>query len=339
MRLYMNNELISIIVPIYNTEAYLEKCINSIINQTYKDLEIILVNDGSPDNSLKICEKYANIDKRIKIIDKENGGLSSARNAGLEIATGKYIGFVDSDDYIENDMFETLYSLIKSEEADISMVSYKEYRNNLVTRITGEDNKIITFNKLEALKKLLINIEIENYVWNKLFKSELFKEIRFPDGENYEDIVTTIKLFGKANKLIYKKTPKYNYIKRNNSIVNSFNYKAIKDYYTATVERYNYLLEKAKEIQDYNALAFISNMIIVYRIAVTKDVKELYRDFMNEFNLFNDLVQKYSKTIFENIGNYKRVILSIILWDLEYGKEVVKTFEEARMKKMIDESK
>ena len=127
------NNLISIIVPIYNVEKYLKKCIDSIINQTYKNLEIILVDDGSPDNCGKICDEYAKKDNRIKVIHKENGGVSSARNVGVENATGEYIGFVDSDDYIEKDMYEVLINNLKKENADISIISnYEVYKNKII---------------------------------------------------------------------------------------------------------------------------------------------------------------------------------------------------------------
>lgn len=120
----MKEDLISIIVPVYKVENYLSKCLDSMICQTYKNIEIILVDDGSPDNSGKICDDYAKKDSRIKVIHKENGGLSDARNAGLKIATGKYIGFVDSDDYISVEMYEKLYNQAKKEDADIACCNY-----------------------------------------------------------------------------------------------------------------------------------------------------------------------------------------------------------------------
>ena len=130
----MENKLISIIVPVYKVENYLNKCIDSILNQTYKNLEIILVDDGSPDNCGKICDEYAKKDNRIKVIHKENGGLSDARNVALDIAKGEYIGFVDSDDFIEKDMYETLYNLVENYSADISSVSfYKVINGKIIT--------------------------------------------------------------------------------------------------------------------------------------------------------------------------------------------------------------
>ncbi len=141
-------ELISIIVPVYNVEQYLEKCVKSIIRQTYKNIEIILIDDGATDSSGKICDKLKLKDNRIKVIHKENGGLSDARNAGLKVAKGEYIGFVDSDDYIKEDMFETLYNLNKKYNSEISIVSYYEICKDKLIAVR-ESDEVQQFNKIE----------------------------------------------------------------------------------------------------------------------------------------------------------------------------------------------
>ena len=223
------NDLISIIVPVYNIEKYLQKCIKSIINQTYKNIEIILVDDGSKDNSGKICDEFKQIDNRIKVIHKENGGLSDARNAGLKIAKGEYIGFVDSDDYIAQDMFETLYKLAKENNADISIVSFYEIYNGKVIGVR-DFKSLEEMDKIEAMKELLIDTKIQSYAWNKLFKKELFENIEFPTNKNFEDIATTLLLFEKANKVMLLEDPKYYYVRRDNSIIGTRNYKTYKDY-------------------------------------------------------------------------------------------------------------
>lgn len=236
----MEKALISIIVPIFNTELYLRKCIDSILNQTYQNLEIILVNDGSTDNSALICEQYAKKDKRIHFINCKNSGVAIARNIALDYAHGDYIGFVDSDDYIQPDMFETLYSLSKKESADISMVS-----NYIV-----EDNHIIEHNftqqieiydSISALKELLVDQKVQNYTWNKLYKSSIFNSIRFPVGKFYEDIDIMYHLFESCEKIVYYDIPKYYYVKRRNSIVNYRTYANCKDYFDVSVERYHYI--------------------------------------------------------------------------------------------------
>ena len=167
------SKLISVIVPVYNVEKYLEKCVSSIVNQTYKNLEIMLVDDGSTDSSGKMCDEFAKKDDRIKVIHKPNGGLSDARNSALKIAKGDYIGFVDSDDYIADDMFETLCDLMEDNNSDISIVSFYEIYNNKLIGVR-DSKELENMTKLEAMKELLIDSKIQSYAWNKLFKRELF---------------------------------------------------------------------------------------------------------------------------------------------------------------------
>lgn len=212
------NDIISIIVPIYNVDQYLDKCINSIINQTYKNIEIILIDDGSTDNSLTICNNYSKQDSRIKVIHKENGGLSDARNKGIEIAKGEYITFIDSDDYVDLDYVEILYNTITKYEADISISTHRIlFPNKTVDKYTFEE---YVSTKEEILDKLLYDDGIDTSAWGKLYKKFLFKDIRFPKGRLFEDAATTYKLIDNANKIAVYSKPTYNYVIRENSISN-----------------------------------------------------------------------------------------------------------------------
>ncbi|MGF3075657.1 glycosyltransferase family 2 protein [Facklamia sp. P12955] len=212
----MNHKLISIVIPVYNVENYLEKCVKSVLNQTYNKLEIILVNDGSTDRSKEICDELASSDKRIKIINKENGGLSDARNVGISNSTGEYIGFVDSDDWIEHNMYETLLDSIENNNTEIAICGiYREYKNE--TKVEDNDNKILT--SKQALKKLLIGDEIHDHAWSKLYRRSLFKNVRYPKGKVYEDIRTTYKLFLNSNKVSLANQPLYHYRQRKGSII------------------------------------------------------------------------------------------------------------------------
>ena len=186
---------ISIIVPFYNVEKYAPKCIESIINQTYTNLEIILVDDGSPDTCGKICDDYALKDGRIKVIHKKNAGLSDARNVGIKEATGKYIGFVDGDDYIEKDMYKYLYNLIKENNADISICGVEEVYEDGSIQDEKAKESIEILSKEDAIKELLLDKKVRSHAWDKLYKRELFENIEYPYGRKMEDIATTYKLF------------------------------------------------------------------------------------------------------------------------------------------------
>ena len=329
----MHKELISIIVPVYNVEKYVEKCINSIINQTYKNLQIILVDDGSKDNSGKICDEFKLKDNRIEVIHKNNGGLSDARNAGLKLAKGDYIGFVDSDDYIEADMYETLYNLIKKNNSDISIVSFYEMYNGKVIGVR-KSNELLEFSKIEAIKELLIDTRIQSYAWNKLFKKSLFENIEFPTNKNFEDIATTLLLFEKANKVTLLEEPKYYYLRRDDSIIGDRNFKTYKDYLDVIYDKYIYLDGKYQELDLYNCYNYIINMIWVYTIIVAFDLEEVYVFFEKQFDLFIKIINKYNNQIEGLLDYYNKAVLYMLMLDKNLCKPAVKalykTFKEKR---------
>lgn len=213
--------LISVIVPVYNVDKYLKRCLDSIISQTYKNLEIILVDDGSTDTSGEICDEYAKLDGRIKAIHKENGGLSSARNAGLDIMTGEYVTFVDSDDYVSNDYVNLMYSQICKHNADIAVVSFKMFFDGDCECIYDDVPTITVYNQKNAIRELLHIAKIKQSAWGKLYCSELYKTIRFPYGKLYEDLAVIYKIMLKANKTVYIDAPLYQYYIRENSIMQS----------------------------------------------------------------------------------------------------------------------
>ncbi|MEG1637879.1 MAG: glycosyltransferase, partial [Cellulosilyticaceae bacterium] len=215
------NPKISIIVPVYKVEQYLHKCIDSILAQTFTNFELILVDDGSPDQCGEICEEYARKDDRIVVIHKENGGLSSARNAGLDRAKGDYIGFVDSDDYIESDMYEILYnSCVKyqCEIANCSSIIYFPHKT-----VSNGEHQILIHTKEEAMKNMLLSKFYDEVVWVKLFKKDVIGDIRFPEGRIYEDTAFTYKVIDRCEKYCFVGEAKYHYIKREGSVMSSAN--------------------------------------------------------------------------------------------------------------------
>ncbi len=212
----MEKPLISVIVPVYKTEAYLEKCVNSIINQTYKNLEIILVDDGSPDRCGAMCDDFAHQDSRIRVFHKENGGQSSARNLGLDNMTGEYVGFVDSDDWIEPRMYENLYNLIEMNNAQIAACGLQcDYNNGKIVYFNDEyplKNDIEIFSKIDALRELTFTKKMTNSPCDKLFKRYIFDDIRMTEGTIYEDFEMMPGCVEKAEIIAYSPEPLYHYI-------------------------------------------------------------------------------------------------------------------------------
>lgn len=212
--------MISVIVPIYNVEKYLDKCVESIVNQTYRDLEIILVDDGSPDNCPAMCDEWAKKDDRIKVIHKENGGLSSARNAGLDVALGEFITFADSDDYLYNQSFEYMLNAIQEYEADIAMCSTVsiDHKGNLISK--NDLNRNAVYSAEEIVENFVIPLNTS--VWNKLFRSDCIANYRFPNGKVHgEDLVFITKLISAKTRLVTTDYIGYCYKKNPNSITNS----------------------------------------------------------------------------------------------------------------------
>lgn len=225
------NELVSIIIPIYNVEKYLKDCIDSVINQSYREIEIILVNDGSTDLSYEICLEYKKRDKRIKVINKPNGGLSTARNEGIERANGNYLVFIDSDDFVDNKMIETLMKAVKYYNAEIVCCNYDfvDENSNYIKKHKIRVKTNLEYTREEAQDLLLYSDYFRCYAWNKIYKKELFENVRYPDGKIYEDIYTTFRLFEKSKKIVFLKKSLYHYRVRINSITRNINKEKLYD--------------------------------------------------------------------------------------------------------------
>lgn len=278
-------ELVSIIVPVYNVENYLERCLSSIRKQTYINIEVLLINDGSTDNSGEICRKFCKEDHRFQLIEKKNGGLSSARNAGLELSIGSYVTFVDSDDSIAANYTERLYNLITMYQASfascgIFRTSKEEYQIN--------DIKVECFKSNDILDNLLID-KIPAHACYKLFKKELFDKLRFPIGKNFEDMYIAPVLYANSDKIVITNEKLYYYTDDNfNSISNNtskanFNKMCIAE---AFVDRYYFAKElKRNCLKDVLAIA-------------TKQVTDVYRvvgknNLPNNFLIvYNDFIRK-----------------------------------------------
>ncbi|MFT8342950.1 MAG: glycosyltransferase [Clostridium beijerinckii] len=303
-------DLISVIVPVYNVEKYLPQCIDSILNQTEKNLEIILVDDGSLDNSGKICDEFSKRDDRIIVIHKKNNGLSSARNAGLEIARGNYIGFVDSDDWLDKTMYEVLLKLLKENNSDISCCDFFKTANGNDS-IPHIDNEIInSYNNLESLNNFYNGLYTQTVVaWNKLYKRELFKDISYPIGKIHEDEGTTYKLYYKANKITYTNRPLYYYRITPNSITTSkFNKKRLDIIYVYD--------EKVKFIKNINNEEIYSKTLKWYLFKLINCYFECSNNIENNTEYLTLINQKVSETYKSYIQSNKKQLHWIILFSI-----------------------
>lgn len=253
--------MVSVIIPVYNVAQYFPECIESVIAQTYKDIEIILVDDGSTDNSGIICDEYAKKDNRIKVIHKPNGGLSSARNAGIDICTGEYITFIDSDDYIAGDMIEQLYIALYNTQSDISICNFK----SKLPLDKDYNLKIKTYSPKNAIKEILLEGNFCTSAWAKLYKTKLFSTVRYPEGLIYEDYATTYKLFDIASGIAHINTAKY-YYRYNPESITKANFKNNQlDYFTVSDKLISFLENKYPEYRKYAVAHAVRNAIAFMR--------------------------------------------------------------------------
>lgn len=235
---------ISVIVPVYKVEPYLDKCVSSIVNQTYKNLEIILVDDGSPDNCPAMCDAWAEKDSRIRVIHKTNGGLSDARNAGMTVATGELMAFVDSDDWIAPDMYEYLYQRLTEDNSDIAACGVQMvWENKTPSRMLTRDGNCV-LNQEEAMRAIIEESWLKQPVWYKLYKTDLIRDILFPMGKCHEDVFWSYQAVGSAKKVSVSDHVGYYYLQRGGSIMGAgYSLKRL-DAVEAKVQRCAYIQER-----------------------------------------------------------------------------------------------
>lgn len=302
-------DLISVIVPIYNVEKYIKKCIDSIVNQTYTNLEIILVDDGSTDQCGQVCDEYAKRDARIKVIHKENGGLSSSRNTGLEKMTGEFVCFIDSDDYIEKDMINFLLKDLKKNNSDISSCGkIIEYYNKVENKNNTEE---FVNNPKETLARMLTFNNFDNSFCDKLFKVELFKKEKFPIGSYYEDMAIMYKIVNKAKLISHINFLGYHYIMRENSITNEkFSIKQIDMLRYAEECRDNIIAWHTDLKEEANSFYNMNLTNVMLKIIKDTDRKKYKR----ELKVLNKKIIKDILPIIRNkLIPIKRKIVSVIL--------------------------
>lgn len=286
------NPLISVIVPIYDVEKYLARCVDSIVNQTYKNLEIILVDDGSPDRCPQMCDDYAEKDSRIKVVHKKNGGLSDARNAGMAVATGEYISFIDSDDYVSDDFFECLLDVMNKENSDIAECSVvKFYEDNRFDEFS-DDLSVKTYDTQDAMSALIAENPFHQHVWNKLYKIELVKDIPYAVGKLNEDEFWTYRVFGRANKVARINKTMYYYFQRSSSIMGvGYNIRRL-DALEGKANRQKYIENNFPELSTQAKIDLYGSCMFAYQSVLKfmsgadkKKALELIRKYRKMYNL------------------------------------------------------
>lgn len=273
---YEENKL-SVIIPIFNVEKYLPKCLESVINQTFKNMEIILIDDGATDDSGKICDQYGKCDKRIKVIHKKNEGTSCARNVGIDIATGKYISFLDSDDWIEPEMYETLIRLLEENNIEMACCGFKRIYEN--RSIVYGNTGIIKFYDIETAINSLIKEEgIRFELWNKVFYRDIIGDIRFKNNQVFEEVYFDRKILMRIKNVVYIDKPMHNYLMIREGNTNS-HFKNAKlgvfkelDDFIKELKEFG-LMDSAQRIEAYALHTAISLYLDACELETSKNIK------------------------------------------------------------------
>ena len=318
-------DLISVIINTYNAQNYIDKCIQSIISQTYKNIEIIIVNDGSTDNTLNICKKYK--DNRIKIIDQENKGLSLARNIGIENSNGKYLYFVDADDYVENDVLEYLYNQMKKYKvliATCDSVDIYDYQN----KVKNKAEKIEIVTDKQMIKDILFSKKRVGAIWNKLFDKTLFENIRF-ENRIINDVVVVYKLLLQAKKIVISNQIKYYYLRHNESITSNNKDERLIDFYEGSLERFYYIKNIYQNFLE-NEIGLCLIIIYIY-IQDKNKVNEFLKE-KDAITLFNKLFSL--KFFIRKIGIKNKLKILLFRISPKFYKFLYKNIKE-RIKKDV----
>lgn len=308
-----NNPLVSIIIPVYNVEKYLKKCLDSIVNQTYRNLEIIVVNDGSPDNSWRIIEKYQQEDTRIVYVKRQNGGLGAARNSGIEVSHGEFLCFVDSDDWISLEYVDRLLNVAITDNSDVVICNMQYiYSDGQVKPRTPKITKYEIINSEEALKREFIGDQYKFHAPNKFCKRDIFikNNIRFPEGKVYEDVMTTYKYFLYTDRVSLIPNELYFYLQsRDGSIMHA----KIKQ------ERFDDM---------YYALSQIVNNAQIKNMDIENEVQNLFA--VNIISLVNYIYPLYGVTERENFQMYRKQIMNPL-----YGAYINKIIKNKKISKVV----
>lgn len=323
------NELVSVIVPVYNVEKYLDQCISSLVKQTYRNIEIILVDDGSKDRSGQICDRWQREDARIRVIHQQNGGQSDARNRGIALAQGAYLSFVDSDDFVAEDYIETLLLTLKKNRVDIAAAAgktiYKDLSVQNLCKSLNNKNTTIVYNSKEAIERMLYEKGLSASVWAKIYKKELFHGILFPVGKRYEDLYIMYALLYQCQRIAVSKDVVYYYRIRTDSIIGQLDPRKNKDLLIASQNILDFVKAKIPSIVragEYKVFFAAVELFVHYPsedLLVTKDRQE-----MDE--LWNTIKMYRTQVLFDKNGKAKYRILAFVSY---MGQKVLRHFYKA----------
>lgn len=306
---------VSIVVPVYNMEDKLERCLDSLVNQTLSDIEIIIINDGSSDKSLEIIQKYQEKYKNIVAISRENKGISYTRNEGIKLSRGKYIAFVDSDDYVEVDMYEKLYNKIISDNSDIVVCNYKTFIEDSKEFNNYNVNKTNITNLVDNPKLVYL---LDYQPWNKLYKKSLWDKVYFPLNTKYEDLEAVLKVFLKAKKVSYISDYLYNYLINPNGETGTINEK-VYDIFKILDNLKNEFAKQNQELQESFKELVLSKLFIYYRLIKRKDLK-MANEFMKEIKKYLNKNYPHFKFFYlkksRNVKNFLVRLNDIRIYDI-----------------------
>lgn len=303
---------ISVIVPVYNVEKYLKKCIDSVLSQSYGHFELLLIDDGSTDSSGKICDEYGHRDPRIKVVHQNNQGLSSARNAGIDLASGEYITFIDSDDYIDSHFLDILHNNSVKYGADISVCKYKTFYENQLLK-DGHRGKTKVMSPIEACSEIVKKSNAHMIVaCGKLYQRNLFLDIRYPVGKHHEDEFTTYQLFYAANCVTVTNSQLYFYLQRQHSIMNTqYNLNRLDKLEALLVTIDFFKHHEEKELEAFAHYRYLLNLqIAAYKMLYESDLKDEYQRLQKAYHTHI----KSLENALASIGLVRRLTLKIFDW-------------------------
>ncbi|CJE50316.1 glycosyl transferase family protein [Streptococcus pneumoniae] len=321
---------VSVIIPIYNVEKYLRRCLDSVVNQTYKDIEVILVNDGSPDNSKEICEEYVAKYSNIQLINQKNAGLGAARNTGLQYITGNAVTFVDSDDWLELDAIEYYVASMKKSDADIvvtQMIRKKEYFSNEGTNGTTIKEEVLNQEQFAKKYFKIDGNNIEYYACAKLYKREIAREVKYPVGLFAEDVPAAFGYIIRSQKIFYSTKVTYNYFFNDNSLTAKF---TDKDFDLEKI--WDLVVEEAKVYgnEDYILYAKVNRYRIDFnllcRIALSENKSDIEK-YSQEIVVLLGKVKENKKILLKYLPFSRKVIFRLFIVDYTLGRNVLRMFK------------